>query len=67
VKINHVSNREIVIVLSSVALESHPPEKNVVRGECPIGGYILKQISENKAKVTFVGEFDYKLSLFIAK
>jgi hypothetical protein len=67
VKINNVSNREIVIALNSVVLESHPPEKNVVRGDSPLSGFILKQISENHAKVSFIGELDYKLSLFIAK
>lgn len=55
----------IIITATSIALESHPPEKGIVRADTPIAGWILKKINDKLTKVTFIAEIDFKIALFL--
>lgn len=66
-KRHHIGDNMVVITASSVLLDSHPPEKGIVRADAYIGGYIVKKISDNMCKMTFCIEMDIKLNMFLAR
>ena len=53
--------------MQSAKVEGYEPNENFVRSETPISGYILKKVNSSLTKLTYCGEIDFKLSLFIAK
>ena len=56
-----------MIVLQSVPIESKPALPNVMRVEVPMAGWVVEEKKNNKCKVSFVQEADFKLALFIQK
>jgi hypothetical protein len=65
IKLHRVSPNEVFIMAKSVTIDSHPPNKNIVRAENYCGGWRLKQIRPKCTKAFFYSEVDFKISLFI--
>ena len=51
----------------TIDLETHPPNKNIVRADCFVGGWRIKSVDKKKTKIIFYSETDYKINQFITK
>jgi hypothetical protein len=67
IKTHRVSPKDIWIAAKTITLDSHPPLKNIVRAESPVGGWRVKMVRENYCKVWFYSEVDFKIALFLQK
>ena len=51
----------------TIDIESHPPIKNIVRADCFVGGWRIKELDRKRCKVIFYTETDYKIKQFISR
>lgn len=72
-KIHRVSKDEAFVITRSIVIPSHPPNKNIVRANTSLSGWRVKvkePASGGKkplCKMTFFGEIDFKVALFLSK
>ena len=72
-KIYRVSKDEAYVISKSINIPSHPANKNIVRATTSLSAWRVKlkePASGGKkplCKLTFFGEIDFKISLFISK
>lgn len=60
-------NNEIYIIGKSITLENQPAVASVVRADLHIGGWRIKNLGDNKCKVTFSVHTDFKVPLFLTR
>ena len=72
-KIHRVSKEEAYVISKSITIPTHPANKNIVRASTSLSGWRVKVREPASGgikplcKVTFFGEIDFKISLFISK
>ena len=70
-KVHRISKDEAYLITRAIDIPSHPENKNIVRAFTPLSGWRVKvkePASGGKkplCKLTFIGEIDFKISLFI--
>jgi len=70
-KLHRISKDEVYVISKAIDIPSHPENKNIVRAFTPLSAFRVKvkePASGGKrplCKVTFFGEIDFKISLFI--